>query len=154
MENKTLPEVAKSSKGSIIAATIVGLAVVGGAASSLVDTPQAEDPIKVPAVERAIEEQAAKPNAEASAVQPAAVQKTKGVTPTPVAPITKPVPKPVVPAPKPEPSCSCPVSDLDCGDFDSGPDAQAVYECCLKQGRGDYHRLDRDKDGTACDTLW
>jgi len=32
-------------------------------------------------------------------------------------------------------------------------EAQACYEYCIAQGRGDVHRLDRDKDGLACESL-
>lgn len=37
--------------------------------------------------------------------------------------------------------------DLDCADFATQPDAQAVYD----KDRSDPHRLDRDKDGIACE---
>ncbi|AZB44785.1 hypothetical protein CEF21_08140 [Bacillus sp. FJAT-42376] len=40
--------------------------------------------------------------------------------------------------------------DLDCGDFASQEDAQAVYEAAGGPG-ADPHDLDRDKDGMACD---
>lgn len=40
--------------------------------------------------------------------------------------------------------------DKDCGDFSTHAEAQAFFEA---QGPGDPHRLDRDGDGLACETL-
>ncbi len=48
-------------------------------------------------------------------------------------------------------SCSCPSSDMDCPDFSSHEEAQNVYDCCYKKYGYDKHRLDRDKDGLACE---
>ena len=39
--------------------------------------------------------------------------------------------------------------DLDCSDFDTQQEAQAVFN----RDRSDPNDLDRDNDGTACDTL-
>lgn len=40
--------------------------------------------------------------------------------------------------------------DMDCSDFSSWREAQDFYE---RSGPGDPHRLDRDGDGIACETL-
>lgn len=40
--------------------------------------------------------------------------------------------------------------DYDCGDFSTRAEAQAFFEAA---GNGDPHRLDRDSDGSACETL-
>ena len=40
--------------------------------------------------------------------------------------------------------------DMDCSDFSSQAEAQAFFE---RAGPGDPHRLDRDNDGVACETL-
>lgn len=40
--------------------------------------------------------------------------------------------------------------DRDCSDFFSQEEAQDFFE---SQGPGDYHGLDRDGDGVACETL-
>ena len=40
--------------------------------------------------------------------------------------------------------------DRDCSDFKTQPDAQAFYEA---HQPSDPHRLDRDKDGIACEAL-
>lgn len=40
--------------------------------------------------------------------------------------------------------------DKDCRDFSTHAEAQAFFE---SQGPGDPHRLDRDGDGIACETL-
>ena len=42
------------------------------------------------------------------------------------------------------------VIDKDCSDFSTHAQAQAFFEA---QGPGDPHRLDRDRDGSACETL-
>ncbi len=41
----------------------------------------------------------------------------------------------------------------DCTDFDTQADAQALYEHCMSEGRGDPHRLDSDGDAVACEAL-
>ena len=45
--------------------------------------------------------------------------------------------------------CSCSV-DLDCGDFATQSSAQVCFEYC---GAGDFHRLDSDGNGLACEGL-
>jgi endonuclease YncB( thermonuclease family) len=50
-------------------------------------------------------------------------------------------------------SCDCRGFDLDCGNFSSHAGAQACYEYCASLGLGDIFRLDRDSDGSACETL-
>lgn len=40
--------------------------------------------------------------------------------------------------------------DKDCSDFSTHEEAQRFFEA---QGSSDPHRLDRDKDGVACETL-
>ena len=39
---------------------------------------------------------------------------------------------------------------MDCSDFSTQAEAQAFFE---RAGPGDPHRLDRDNDGVACETL-
>ena len=52
-----------------------------------------------------------------------------------------------LPTPKPfEPY----VFDKDCSDFDTQYEAQEFYR---EEGPGDRHRLDRDRDGRACEVL-
>lgn len=51
-------------------------------------------------------------------------------------------------------SCSCPSNDLDCGDFATHAEAQAIHDCCMDQVGYDVHRLDgSDNDGQACESL-
>ena len=60
-------------------------------------------------------------------------------------------PAPPIP-PDPEPVVNLPVcvnSDCDCSDFSTQRQAQQVLEAFA----GDPHRLDRDKDGIACESL-
>ena len=42
--------------------------------------------------------------------------------------------------------------DQDCGDFETEAEAQAFYEAAGGPEK-DPHRLDRDKDGKACESL-
>jgi micrococcal nuclease len=42
------------------------------------------------------------------------------------------------------------VTDRDCSDFDTQPEAQRFFE---RAGPGDPHRLDGDGDGVACESL-
>lgn len=60
-------------------------------------------------------------------------------------------------APVPEPTgttvCDCSYDRYNCGDFGTHDKAQACYNYCIQQGRGDVHGLDRNKDGSACESL-
>jgi hypothetical protein len=47
--------------------------------------------------------------------------------------------------------CSCNGDTMNCSDFRNQKAAQACYDHCKSQGFGDVHRLDRDKDGIACE---
>ena len=50
------------------------------------------------------------------------------------------------------PGCSCSGNVYNCDDFSSHREAQACYEKC-GGASNDVHELDRDKDGSACETL-
>ena len=47
--------------------------------------------------------------------------------------------------------CSC-TNDLDCTDFATHADAQACFEFCGGTNN-DFHRLDNDGNGLACESL-
>lgn len=64
--------------------------------------------------------------------------------PTPTAQPTEPAPAAV---------CECGFDAYNCGDFGSHAEAQACFDYCRGQGRGDVHRLDKDNDGDACESL-
>jgi hypothetical protein len=64
-------------------------------------------------------------------------------------PIPQPIPQPT--APPPPPVCNCSGDLYNCGSFNSSGQAQACYNYCVEQGRGDIHRLDRDNDGLVCE---
>jgi hypothetical protein len=49
--------------------------------------------------------------------------------------------------------CDCSYDHYNCADFPTHAAAQACYNYCLAQGKGDIHRLDSDKDGSACESL-
>ncbi|MBN1877496.1 MAG: excalibur calcium-binding domain-containing protein, partial [Anaerolineae bacterium] len=40
-----------------------------------------------------------------------------------------------------------------CADLVTHANAQACFNYCVAQGRGDVHKLDRDNDNVACETL-
>lgn len=50
-------------------------------------------------------------------------------------------------------SCSCAGNIYNCSDFSTQCEAQACYEKCLAETGQDIHRLDRDNDGRACESL-
>lgn len=49
--------------------------------------------------------------------------------------------------------CSCSSNSKNCKDFSTHAQAQACFEYCKSQGRGDVHRLDGDNDQRACESL-
>ncbi len=52
-----------------------------------------------------------------------------------------------------EPSCNCSGNIYNCPDFSTHSEAQSLYQCCMAKVGFDVHGLDRDKDGSACETL-
>ena len=48
--------------------------------------------------------------------------------------------------------CDCSGNNLNCGDFSTHADAQACFQTCGGVSN-DVHRLDGDKDGSACESL-
>ena len=78
-----------------------------------------------------------------------------------------PIPtEPIIPTAPPPPSksgggggsgggavCNCSGPDLDCPDFGTHYSAQSCYDYCRDAGYGDVFDLDRDSDGSACETL-
>lgn len=49
--------------------------------------------------------------------------------------------------------CDCSDNIYNCNDFSTQAEAQKCFEYCRSLGRGDIHRLDRDRDGRACEAL-
>lgn len=47
----------------------------------------------------------------------------------------------------------CSYNKYNCPNFTTHTEAQSVYLYCIRQGKGDVHHLDRDGDGSACETL-
>lgn len=76
-------------------------------------------------------------------------------TPAPVAAAPEPTPPPTsTQAASPaQAACNCRGPDLDCSDFNSQAQAQACFDACQSQGRGDIFRLDGDHDGSVCESL-
>ena len=50
-------------------------------------------------------------------------------------------------------NCYCTSNTYNCSDFQTHIEAQNLYNCCLQKVGTDIHRLDRDKDGSACESL-
>jgi len=48
--------------------------------------------------------------------------------------------------------CSCSGDTMNCTNFGSQSSAQACYNYCVKQGKGDIHKLDQDNNGVACES--
>jgi hypothetical protein len=47
--------------------------------------------------------------------------------------------------------CDCSANRYNCDDFPDHSAAQECFERCRGMGKGDLHRLDRDKNGIACE---
>ncbi|MEJ2600865.1 MAG: thermonuclease family protein [Anaerolineales bacterium] len=71
-------------------------------------------------------------------------------TPTPEPTPSPPAAAPAQPA---QAACDCRGPDLDCSDFGSQAQAQACFDACQSQGRGDIFNLDGDHDGRVCERL-
>jgi micrococcal nuclease len=67
-------------------------------------------------------------------------------------PTSTPAPEPTS-TPQPVAVCSCSGNLYNCSDFGTHAAAQACFDYCVQQGRGDIHRLDGDSDGDACESL-
>lgn len=67
--------------------------------------------------------------------------------------VTPMLPPTWTPVPPPTVVCDCSGNIYNCSDFSTQVQAQACYDYCVGQGRGDIHRLDRDNDGIACESL-
>ncbi len=54
------------------------------------------------------------------------------------------------------PVCDCSGDLYNCGDFPlpNGASGQKCFEYCKSIGKGDVHKLDRDKDGFVCEPGW
>ena len=51
------------------------------------------------------------------------------------------------------PVCDCSYNKYNCSDFATRADAQACFDYCVRQGRGDVHMLDTNKNGIACENI-
>lgn len=49
--------------------------------------------------------------------------------------------------------CLCSGDLYNCSDFQTQAAAQACFDFCVSVGVGDIHRLDRDNNGVACESL-
>lgn len=89
----------------------------------------------------------------ATLAPPTATLAPPTATSAPVAQPTQPPPPPTEPPPPPAATCDCSSDIYNCSNFVTHNQAQACFEYCVSQGRGDIHRLDRDNDGIACESL-
>ena len=69
------------------------------------------------------------------------------------APIQTAAPVYSAPATSSSGPCNCNGPDLNCKDFSSRSEAQACFDCCKGQGNGDCFNLDKDKDGSVCESM-
>jgi hypothetical protein len=76
------------------------------------------------------------------------------VTPLPPPPTAEPPPPPSAPPEAPQAAvCECGYDAYNCSSFGTHNTAQACFNYCRSLGVGDIHRLDRDNDGSACESL-
>ena len=64
---------------------------------------------------------------------------------------TQPNPEPV--QTEPTPAYNCSGDTYNCGHFKNHKEAQSVFEYCLAQKGFDIHKMDRDNNGVACESL-
>jgi hypothetical protein len=93
---------------------------------------------------------------------PSDLPRTDGTTPTEPAVAPTPIPVPTagtfeletleVAATDGE-VCNCSGDLYNCRDFGSHAEAQACFEYCVAQGRGDIHLIDINNNGIACEAL-
>ncbi len=76
---------------------------------------------------------------------------TETETPTPE-PTATDAPQPTATA-IPSGPCLCDSDRYNCSDFPTHAAAQACFDYCVSLGVGDIHRLDRDNNGVACESL-
>jgi hypothetical protein len=81
------------------------------------------------------------------------VQIVSGDLPTAPPPQPTETPQAAQSTPAPAPVCDCSGDLYNCGDFSTHRAAQACFNYCREQGRGDIHRLDSDNNGSACESL-
>jgi hypothetical protein len=81
------------------------------------------------------------------------VQIVSGDLPTAPPPQPTEAPQPAQPTPAPAPVCDCSGDLYNCSSFSTHRAAQACFDYCVGQGRGDIHRLDRNNDGIVCESL-
>jgi competence protein ComEC len=74
-------------------------------------------------------------------------------SPVYVAPIQTPPPVYSSPVASSTGACNCNGPDLNCKDFSSWSESQSCYDYCKSQGKGDCFGLDKNKDGSACDSM-
>lgn len=84
---------------------------------------------------------------------------TEMATPTPTEtntpePTATNIPQPTATATViPSGPCLCDSDRYNCSDFATHAAAQACFDYCVSLGKGDIHRLDRDGNGVACESL-
>ncbi len=133
----------------IIAAMVIG-SMFGACNAATQQTAETEINSPTPKEEIIISSPSPSTVPKKSAPKPAPIQKSVETTPkpTPVKKVVKPVPKLVKPAPTQAANLpACTKTDCNCSDFATQADAQKV----LKAFPGDPFKLDRNKDGIACE---
>ncbi len=84
---------------------------------------------------------------------PLITEPTATLTPVPMVTLQPTPTLTITPTPTLDPAkCNCSEDLYNCGDFASRGDAQICFDRCLQESGEDIHRLDNDKDGTACES--
>lgn len=83
---------------------------------------------------------------------PVVVQPIATAAPVIVQPTLAPIPVVIQPT-QSTAVCSCSGNIYNCPAFNTHSEAQACFNYCVAQGRGDIHQLDSDDDGIACENL-
>ena len=119
---------------NLLIAIIIGLTLLSAAVSQQTRLPQIIAPPP-------ISDDTPTPTSTATATTQPAATNTPTVTPT------------VTATTAPDGPCPCNADLRNCTDFATHSQAQACFDFCVSQGKGDVHHLDSDGDGDACESL-
>jgi beta-lactamase superfamily II metal-dependent hydrolase len=92
-------------------------------------------------------------SASGGSLSPIVAAPVRTSAPVYVAPVQTRTPVYSAPAISSSGACNCNGPDLNCKDFSSRSDAQSCFDYCKSQGKGDCFNLDKDSDGSVCESM-
>jgi len=135
-----------------IIALLAFLLIIGCSSPSDKSTPSTTAPTKTYTVITTVTpSQARTPVPSATTTNAITMVTTVIPTKTPTQAITAPPEKSTTTTSRGTGVCDCSGNLFNCDDFATQANAQACYDYCKSQGKGDIHGLDANKDGSACE---